>query len=118
MECWLLTNPSHRIIFIHASCVLQGGAPGRRTQGPETPILDSSKCSLNQCPITRVKGNGWTNEKHTDYKEKLLEFQRSYTKGISSFSNAACEEKRRIHYECETGPGSGCVGVKCPISQT
>ena len=38
--------------------------------------------------ITRVNGNGWTNldthvfEKHTDYKEKLAEFQRSNSKGI------------------------------------
>ena len=64
---------------------------------------DEKKWKCNQCPITRVKGNGWTNldthvfEKHTDYKEKLAEFQGSNSKGISSFFNAASEDAKNFH---------------------
>ena len=50
-----------------------------------------------------MKGNGWTNldthvfEKHADYKEKLADFQRSNSKGISSFFNAASEDAKNFH---------------------
>ena len=64
---------------------------------------DEKKWKCNQCPITRVKGNGWTNlethvfEKHTDYKEKLADSQRSNSKGISFFFNAASEDAKNFH---------------------
>ena len=91
----------------HAACALQGAALCRRPQGRRHLYWslqneDEKKWKCNQCPITRVKGNGWTNldthvfEKHTDYKEKLAEFQRSNSKGISSFFNAASEDPVRV----------------------
>ena len=59
------------------------------------------KCS--QCPTIRVKRNGWGNldshvfDKHADCADKLAEFRKSNTKGISSFFNTASEDAKNFH---------------------